>query len=373
MQFMRKYGAKMFFAIACLLFVASLAFSAFSLARYVTDSEHNNGAGAAAIGCEFRVDNGGLGAFINAPYMQQVAGNTRPVRMNSWSESMLIVTNNGRAGLVYEYSFVFYMPQGFAECAMFQLLELEENGATQESAPSRLHAAKKASKLYHIESAPEGSAPAVRNIVEAQETADGVAVENEYQSLINEGNEIVLSASTAVLSEEEQRGVAKRTFATYYPAAGTDTVDRFVCPVGMEQSIGFRYYRMTINISRTAKEYRLKEGESQSFLLRLVLLNRLDSALVDVAWNSADYWQTDESGNFTVPKAQPQAAGDYLCRWATDDSGKPVLDGGGKPQLEAAEKNADGTVTAYRTIKVGTCVGITSPCRMSAVFTQVTA
>ena len=55
----KKHGAKIFFGISCFLLAISLAFSAYSYARYVSSDGGQTGAGTASVNCSVSINHGG--------------------------------------------------------------------------------------------------------------------------------------------------------------------------------------------------------------------------------------------------------------------------------------------------------------------------
>lgn len=368
----KKHGAKVFFGVACFLLVLSLCFSAYSYARYVSHVDANGGtAGTATIDCDFTVNNNGNGVFINAPFMQKVTENTQPVRMNSWAESMITVNNQGPvSGLQYEYSFVFYLPKGFAECAMFQLVELKNpEGSRDDETALRLAEAKKASELYRMD-------PASLSLVTVTHTDAGVPIANDYRELIDAGMELGIDTvgSSAVLQENPVSALMTGTFATYYK--DETQAEHFVTPIAITDSTDFQFYRITVNLSLTENpaEYVLRGGDAHSFLFRLVLREARDTSLFEnTLWNPAVMWETSENADGSLTYIRPLEAKmptvdeGYECRWATDGEGNYLFDEtSGEPLLQIAEK----ATGAWQTVSVRSCVGFTSPSRVAIVFTQ---
>lgn len=353
-----RRGAKIFLALACFLLAVSLAFSAYSFAGYVSrvDSDGNQ-AGIATIECGFSVS-GELEPFIDSPYIiQQTGENTRPVRMNAWSESLITVDNHGKYGLDYRYSFVFYMPKSFGDCAMFQMLELKapvrlpDGGET----PVRHADVVKASRIYRI--AENGTDIAETTTTD---TADGaVEIENEYQDFIDGGNELMLGGSFASLMSQKQTASLDRTYATYY-ADGSASTQIFVCPVTLNEKTELDYYRVTINLSSADSSYILREGEVHSYMLRVVPRKALNKS--DIGdWSIDSYWEKDDSGAYVKPLSQPVAGSEaYVFRW-DNSAAVPKL------QVRGVTQTAE---SDWRDIEVKNCVGTTSPCRVAMVFSQ---
>ena len=351
------------------MLVLSLIFSSYSYARYVSRSDvESGGVGTAKIDCGFTVNGGGGNdSFINAPFMQKVTDNTQPVRMNSYSESVVTVSNYGKpSGLKYEFGFVFYLPKEFAEHAMFQLVELKtpESGR-EDDAAERLTDAKKASALLSLD-------PATLKLYNVVQTADGVKIENDYAELINSGGELGIDTDSpcAVLQDKIYSVSITDTFATY--RTDDNGAEHFVAPVSVSVPAELQFYRITVNLSYTSDpyEYVLTGGASKSFLFRLVLREARDSAIFEnTVWDPAFLWETSENDDGTVsfirPERLPDVENEYACRWATDGGGWE-FDASGKPVLEIKE-NAAGE---WYKVNARDCVGLTSPAKLAVVFTQ---
>ena len=217
----------------------------------------------------------------------------------------------------------------------------------------------KASQIYRI--ADNGS-----DVVVADRTAheDGyIEIENDYQDFIggDGSKELKLSSSYAEISAARQTQIT-RTYATYYQDDNRD-VKIFVCPVSFQESVMLEYYRITINLdTATDPDYVLREGDSHSYVLRLVPRKALDEGVSHV-WNVDEYWEKDASGNYAQCLAQPVSGSsdDYEFRWNTD---------GAVPMLQGRMKNVS-DVQEWFDIIVENNVGVTNPTRINAVFTQV--
>lgn len=334
MKYLHKYGAKLFFGTACVLLIVALAFSGISFARYVSGANGGGAAGAASIDCSVNVV-GGENTFVNAPYMQTVSGgNTQPVRMNNWADTKFSVENHGKHGLKYEYSFVFYMPAGFAENMMFQILKCDSNDVVTH-----------ASKLYSLTAELDA-------IEETTATEDGIVFENEYAELIALGGLLDLEGGSVRESGSES-ALVKTTFATSWAESGNGYIaGQLVSPVSFttEQQLG--YYRITVNLARSSRGV-ICDGDTHKFVLRTVLLASRNSSDYNLVWDINNY--VTESGD----RIQPSFSGDFELRWTADGTG-----------LEAAEHNEDGSVGEFRKVNVGMCMGLGSPCKIAAVFTQ---
>ena len=362
MELTDKRGAKLFFALACLLLIMSLAFSAYSFANYVSrvDSDGNQ-SGVATVDCGVAVS-GKLEPFIDSPYIiKQPGDNTRPVQMNTWSETTITIDNHGNHGLDYRYSFVFYMPKDFGESAMFQLLELEApvRLPTEGETPANRQDVVKASRIYRI--AENGT-----DVTEttATDAADGAAeIKNEYQSYIDGGNELLLGGSYATVMNKKQAASVTRTYATYYADTGVEA-QIFVCPVNFDESIYMDYYRVTLNLSSPDSSYILREGEVHSYVLRVVPRKALSK--VDIGeWTVDTYWEKDESGAYIKPISLPVPESDaYVFRWSPATGPTATAP---KLQVRGAAQTSE---SDWRDVTVKNCVGTTNPCRVAAVFTQ---
>ncbi len=365
----KKHGAKIFFVIACFLFALSLAFSAYSYARFVTSAGVNSGGvDMLPIECEVTVNNGGGSpSFINAPFMQKISDNTKPVRMNSWAETTISLRNNGAPDkLKYECSIVLYFPEEFAASAMFQFLELGKPESGREEEPVKLVDAVKASELYKI--TPALGESGVAELEKVVATSDGVVIENDYQSLIDENKLLKISPDSGAELQNEIRSVpVSSTFATYNNENG---ITGFVTPVSVRRNTRMRFYRITVNFAydKDPNEYVISGGETKSFVLRLVLL---ESRTLNAEWNVSELWktETDASGETTYiePIKTPSVESDHECRWAVKDTGEYDFENG-KPFLQIKKK----TESAWKNVVVSeTCIGLISPVKISGVFTQV--
>ena len=292
--------------------------------------------------------------------------------MNSWAETIINVNNNEpHNGLRYAVDFVFYFPQEFAECAMFQLVELKdpESSRDEEDITARLAEAKRASRIYKID--PDAQKLAEVTKTDGTETVKGVEIENDYAELINSGAELTIDdTSSVVLQPEEHEFNVKSTFATYYK--DNNAVERFLTPVSVTAKKNMRFYRITVNISAQDQGvYVLDGGKSKSFILRLVLRRARNQEVFtsekfdyDLLWNTTK----DESGNITYvsPKGLPEIDKDFVCRWAMNEKNEYIIENG-KPVLQIAEK----TEQNYHSVTLPICLGLSSPTKISAVFTQV--
>lgn len=375
---LRKHGVKIFFVIACFLTALSLILSAYSYARYVTSENTGmDGAGIAGVDCELTMQNGGGSSFVNAPFVQKISDNTQPVQMNSWAEAQVTVRNNGpKNGLKYEYSFVLYMPQGFAERAMFQFAELKDpnDARDEEDGGARLADAKKASEIYILD-------PSSLKLVQADKTNQGITIENDYRSLIADGGELKIEtdAPCAVLLGETRTVSEKSTYSTYRLENGSL---HFVAPVSYTRQAEMRFYRITVNFSYTenTQEYVLSGGDAKSFLFRLVLKESLDSdKFSDSVFDPSVLWVTTEGEDGKLSYVRPldgelglpQTDEKFECRWATqitDGTESYVFDNEGKPVLQIKAKNE--SEESWQSITYGARVGLTSPTKITAVFTQ---
>lgn len=356
MDALYKKGSKILFIVACVIFALSLAFSGYSYATYVSGVDSSgNSSGVATIACTYSVDNGGQGSFVNAPYIFKITDTTQPVRLNHWAESVITVRNNGKAGLNYEYSFVFYMPTGFAQAAMFQFAELTDGNYVYGDRNKIV----KASKMYRIAETPDGGS--VMTVEETAETSGGIAIENEFQDIIDKGGLLGIDEVTsyAVEQEKQQTGTVRHTYATY---SGVGSQETFVGSVTFADEITYGQTRVTFNIKRSAENrYVLKNGDAHSFLFRLVLRDELNDGEFSSVWNADNYWEKDEHGNYTEAKQTPTATEDFKYRWIKGDTPTAV------PRLQYA--NAVGGDN-WETVTVKDCIGITSPCKINMVFTQ---
>jgi len=339
--FLRKHGAKMFFAIACVLFAVSLCFSAYSLAQFVSHAEIDGGAGAAGINCGYTVNKGG-GTFINAPFMLKVSEETEAVRMNDWAESEITVYNNGKVGLKYEFSFVLYLPRSLAECAMFQLVELEEGSEVQTGGIQRVYPAVRASKLYMIDT--NGSLKVTDRTAPNDYAPNGVEIQNDYADYIDRNKEITVeTGKPAAFSAGVQPSNVTRTYTTY----SAEQAARYVCPITLTETEEIEFIRVTLNISakESPSDYVLDETENASkrFLLRLSLRAAVDEKNFAGAWGDND---KHAGHDVTVPDK-------YGVRWNGN-------------VLEIKEPGTD----EFKPVTVQTCMGLISPSRMSVVFTQ---
>ena len=373
MSFLRKYGAKLFFGISCVLLIASLAFSAVSFARYVSKVEHGGGAGTATIDCSVTAESS-ENTFVNAAYMQKVSssGTTQPVRMNNWADSDFEYRNTGEHGINYEYSFVFYMPKGFAENMMFQVLELDVKTVGETIVKTPI----KASNLYKMSSAASGSA--VRGIEQVtQMSVDGTTepISNEYKTLIDKGGLLdldcdVTTASAAgepkdgtsyVVESDPKTTSVKTTFSTI-----DGVTNQIICPVSFMREDTLEYFRFVVNMTVTeTKAHVLTSAAPHHFRLRTVLLNARDPRDYNITFDSATFGYTEDD---IETKCVPIPEVGFDIRWKK--SGGKVVFENGKPVLEAAVKNANGTVGDYVTVSIGSCMGLGSPCRVAAIFVQ---
>ena len=342
-----KRSAKVFFGFSCLLLAISITFFVYSYAAYVSERKTAADSSVAKIECSIDVDRR-KGSFINAPFLQQVQGDTRVIRMNDWSESTLTVRNNGRYGLKYSYSFVFYLPTPFVDRVMFQMLEHYDPTDVREDEPVRLQDAKKASALYCVDIA-TGALAKVTSI------ADGgkeLIIENDYAELLDTERELKIdtATSTAVLQAGTQAAAVEKTFGAQYLESKDGVIaGKFACPVTVTDTESFAYYRVTVNLLLDAdskNEYILEEGKSKSFELRTVLLHALDPQIF------AGYKWSNEKYADQTPQTPTD---DFKVRWNAE-----------KTALEIAEKADDN----YHAVEIGTCLGVSMPCRVSAVFTQ---
>lgn len=338
-----KRSAKVFFCFACVLLAISVLFFVYSYAAYVSDRKTENGSSVAKIACSIDIKNS-KGSFINAPFLQKVPGDTRVIRMNDWSESTLTVKNNGKYGLKYSYSFVFYVPAPFADKVMFQMLEHYDPDEIRDDEPARLQDVKKASALYCVD-VEAGKLATVSAI-------DGIDIENDYRDLLGGDRELHLDAasSTAVLQPGTHTATVEKTFGAQYAETKDSAIaGKFACPVTVTDTESFAYYRITVNLLLTEQErgaYILEEGKSKSFELRTVLLKAFDSDFfAGYTWSDEKY--ADQNPTTATP--------DYTVRWNAT-----------KTMLEVSEK-AGGD---YHAVRIDTCLGISMPCRVSAVFTQ---
>ena len=378
---LKKHGVKIFFGISCFLLALSLVFSAYSYARYVSSADFGaSDVGTMSIDCEFTVNHGGgSSSFINAPFVQRVTENTPTVQMNSWAESYITLKNKGATdGLAYEYGFVLYLPQEFAERAMFQFVELKSasDSRDEEDAATRLAAAKKASEIYKLNlTDTDATNPDLRKLEVVTQTDGNVAVENDYRELIgaNGENELGIDSDNycAVLQKKIYTSTVKSTFSTYYTDAYG--VDRFIAPVAVSTVKEMRFYRITVNLSYTPDptEYVLGGGENKTFLFRLVLLEARDSEVfTGETFDYSALWETDESGAYTVPKdgagGLPITEDKFEIRWKQAADLSYVFDNG-NPVMEISEKNGND----WKTVVPRVCVGLTTPAKISVVFTQI--
>lgn len=266
--------------------------------------------------------------------------------MNTWAETQITVRNKGaRNGLKYEYSFILYLPENFAKLAMFQLVELDDSD-------TRLDPAKKASDILMLD-------PASLKLVRAETTAQGIAITNDYAALMANGGrlEIETSAPCAVLQSQKYSANEKSTYSTYHNIGGAL---RFVAPISVSRKVDdMRFYRITVNLSYTQNEYILSGGESRSFLFRLVLRDAIDAESFSTSVFSPSMLLRDD-GSYALPQVDEK----YECRWAaeTDKDGLPVL------QIKEKASGEEWISVIY-----GGRIGLSSPTRMAAVFTQCDA
>lgn len=345
MQFLRKHLHKIAFAIAGLLLIISIVASAVSLASYITGrTAKNDNVNVAPISCSFTVDKSGLGTFINAAFMQSIVpGQTEPVQMNTFSESEITVKNSGNYGNNYRFSFIFYIPEDFATKMMFQLVKLDNSRATV--------TASSASKLYQIND---------NYSVSEASLADVKEIPNEYQDLIDGGNELVLT-SYATRDATQREVVRKITYTTYYNeevdfseeggAQELVQVTRLMCPVTVESKEKINYCRLTVSLPMDEAEFILKENTSQTFLFRCVPRETLSSTVYDREFDAAAL-----KGAGTVPSV-PDG---YNCRWKAGVS---------EPVLEITDES--GKWRQINAITKTDCIGITNPTKVNVVFTQV--
>ncbi len=345
MEFVKKHISKFVFSFACLFLAAAIAFSAYSFAGYVSRVDKIENAGVATIDCKVVVG-GDLGSFINAPYIQTVGDNTSPIRMNDWSNASVTVKNEGTHGLKYNYSFVFYMPEDFAKCAMFQLLELESEGSEEVS---------KASRIYRISDDGNGLTEADRTDI-----SDGaIEIENAYQQYIDNGNELAVAADSHVEVGNPEVTTIKRTYASYYLFGDSTNTKAFVCPVSFRETEELSYCRITVNIDSDDSAYTLNCGDAHAYVFRLVPRKALEGG-VSETWSVDKYWITGDDGTQTCISEPIPESEDYEFRWVKEDGSTPVL--------QAHEINsADG---GWFNVSVENNVGMTNPTRVSAVFTQ---
>lgn len=360
MKFFKRHSGGIFFCVSCVLLLLSLMFSICSFASYVSGIDHGgDSSGVASIDCGFSVNKGKFDSFINAPFIQQVTDSTRPVRMNSWAESVISVDNKGKSGLKYEYSFVFYLPENFAKSSMMQLVELKDGNYVS----GDISSASRASRIYRLDDA-TGT-----QLVETTATADGIEIENDFSSLVDGGEELRIDAarSSAILLDGLNFSTVKYTYATYAGLDSSDNVNMFVCPVAFETAADMRYCRITVNIAREdSGRYVLEEGKAHHYLFRLVLRDTLGGDDLSADWAADGYWEKDDiTGAYTSPLQTPSIADEYECRWAME-SGAPVLGKDGNPMLEINE-NGSGN---WKRVSIKDCVGVTSPCKINMVFTQ---
>ncbi len=362
-RFLHKHGVALFFAVACFLLAVSLGFSVYSFARFVSaENPRDTQSGVAGIQCEYDVNNGTYDSFINAPFILQLPGTTRPVQMNPWAESVIRLRNGGTAGLAYEYGFVFYMPQKFAEKIMFQMAELQDGDFTAESTDAVV----RASDIFRLNDARTG-------IVKTETTSDGQTIPNDYADLIASGGflRVDTEKSSVVLQEKAERTAFRRTYGTYETVSGDDESSRFVCPLTFTDTDDLMYYRITVNITREADRYILHDNDTHYFLFRLVLRDSLSDVdtegegqpaddIFAATWNVDDYWKRDADGNYIQALQIPEPSGDYECRWLLAEDKKVP------PRLQLALRGTD----VWQTVSVRNCVGIGSPCRIHIVFTQ---
>ena len=355
MSVFKKYGAKIFFGLSCLLLTAALAFSAVSFARFVSHVSSGGGAGTATIDCKVNVVGDGTeNTFVNAPYLQSVSGNVVSVRMNNWAETTFSVENHGTFGLKYEYSFVFYVPTEFADKAMFQLLEKNEENAVV-----------KASDMYRV----SGSELAVTH-----STSNGLEFENEYQTLISEGGKLEVD-STKVTDGGEREAKLRTTFVTTYPESMAGGLGgKLVCPVSFMRDKTLTYKAITVNLTRTStNRYILENGDKHKFVLRTVLLDARD----DIASSENRDFDMSVYGSLE-PISTPDSG--YHVKWSGEGADKhlvaaeiePLTEGESttKEVVEIGEKSYKVT-GEYLEVTPSTCMGLGAPCRIAAVFTQV--
>lgn len=414
-------SAKWLLLVACILLAASLAFTGYSFARFVSrvDSD-NNAAGAAPIDCRLTIGDGGdsdTGSFINAPFVQQT-GDSRPIRMNNWEETRLTVHNDSRAGLKYSYSLVFYLPAPFADKAMFQLLQHYDEGEKRDE-ESRLLSVKKASRLYGIrlnEDKQTGTLQEITQIVDPNtKPPTTINLENDYIDLAGMSaqpatanheavparvgkNELKIdtTSSSVTLMPGTQTTDVQLTFTTQYtntvyvdkdgnvvppadtttPKFGTDSVaGKMAGAFAVPDTTSFAYYRVTVNFDvagmivykedgtvANPDEYILAPGKSKSFELRMVLKSAVDST----EYNKFTWLQPDGniSEQYTKIEILTPTSSEYAFRWR-DETKTGV-------QVAIYKKDADGnsTLGSYYDVTVGACAGLTMPCRAAAVFTQ---
>ncbi|MCI9031930.1 MAG: hypothetical protein HFK09_05360 [Clostridia bacterium] len=356
MSFLKKYGAKIFFGLSCVLLAAAIAFSAMSFARYVSHVGSGGGASTATIDCKVNVSGGGENTFVNAPFMQSVSGNTVPVRMNNWAETEFSLENHGKYGLKYEYGFVFYVPNAFADKAMFQFLELGDGDAVV-----------KASDMYKVSGA---------ELEATTQTSDGLKFENEYDMLINDGGKLEVD-STKVTDAGARDAKLRTTFVTTYPQdMEGGLAGKLVCPVSFARAALLGYRCITVNLARTAEaeEHILKEGDVHRFVLRTVLLEARD----DIA--------SEENKNFDLAvygELEPIIAVEsgYHVKWEGEGDERHLVAAEMKPVengetvepdkkiiIDGKEYKITGT---YERVTPSACMGLGAPCVIAAVFTQV--
>ena len=358
---MHKHGATLFFIAACFLLAISLGFSVYSFARFVSvENPAGTHSGVAGIECEYDVNRGSSDSFINAPFILQMPGSTRPAQMNEWAESVIRVHNSGTSGLKYEYGFVFYMPQQFAENVMFQLAELKDGNYTAGTTDT----IERAGDIFCIDDAKTG-------IAKTEATADGQPIPNDYEDLIAAGKylHVDTAKSSAVLQEKTEHTAFKRMYGAYEPGTSESETGRFFCPISFTDSAELRYYRITVNIARDADRYVLHDDETHYFLFRLVLRDPMGESssgesdandLFASVWNVDDYWERDAAGNYTQALQTPVPSGNYDCRWLQNADPKIA------PAVQLAPKGTD----VWQTVAVRTCMGVGSPCKINVVFTQ---
>lgn len=373
-----KLVAKILLGVTCLLIIAVLAFSAYSFARYVSQVEGGGNAGVAFVDCKVNVSGSGC-SFIDAPFIQQVGQNTQPIRMNSWSESTVSLSNEGKHRLSYRYSFVFYVPQDFALSCMFQLLELKNNSrAPEDDTPSRLTDVERASRIYRLQNPDEDAGVTAEQtsfgIVEATHTArisdsvEPIAITNDYQSVIDANRELKFVDCVAQQSSARESSI-KRTYAAYKSYEGNEDVRIYLSPVTFDEAETLAMYKITLNLQTedlandeyANADHVLDDGETHNYVLRLVPRKALGNGVAEkdengktVEWNASKYFKDD-----VCLSPNPLSGSEsYSYAWLN-----------GTPKLVAYEKSDTDKINPIDVI-VGECVGMTVPVRVSAVFIQ---
>ncbi len=368
MQKLKKHFYKIVLGISCVLLALSIAFAAYSFAKYVSSAgTGSNGADVAPVDCSLTVNGGGNNAFINAPFMQKVSDKAEAVQMNQFAESVLTVKNFGKKlGLKYEYGFVFYMPEELFDNAMFQLVRLGNSNATETRgavSPTVISSAEYASLIY--KAYPVGGGYEIR-----QATLEGVdEIPDDYAYLSGNGKELVLDSHAEYYGNVE--GDLTCTYTTFYTERhGTDEdgtaveVQNMMCPIEVKKKKSFRYCKLTVNLP-VEEEYVLDEGEEMNFLFRIVLNTAMDPSLFsEKVWNAADYYDAEQSVLYDYDNAPVTAEG-FKCRWRKGEGDSaPVLEAA-RAQSGTGFENWD-----WREVEVRECIGFSAPVRVNAVFTQ---